>query len=392
MNQTGAEPQNSKDSSSSWRKIPLWLRLFLICLLFLVLISFGIIIYLLGRTGDYKGYTGQIIDTIIISPRSDPSGTPEASLPLKLWGNFGYPDSRQYRLELVDEYGNILEYSLSTLDGYFDFNILPPGSYSLRVYAGDELIASCNLIIQREALISTPQLVRTDENTYLLLVPTDLPAVQLYISIQNGTIGTPPGKQILIELGPKKVEPVQPTPTPTVPTSTQPVPVIINPTVQPSAPKVIVRDNTTSGQIWTSLTAVDLFAERAGNFGVQTILGKNVIAPGSYGAYGFYVYNPESYSIEYILRLSETDGNTPKLPMLYRLKRGTGGSDYIGGSAWKNAQNITLDWTTISPKATAPYTLEWKWDPSNNPLDTAIGTQNSTPSYVLVISITAQEH
>jgi len=391
MNYPGAEPENSKESS--WRKIPLWLRLVLFFLLFLVLISFGIIINLLGRTTDYKGYTGQIIDTIILSPR--PSPVSEYDLPFNLHGSFQYLEAKQYRVELLDASGKALYYTLSDADDIFEFTKLQPGTYTLNLFSGDELIASCTLKVQREALITAPQLVRTEENAYILLIPMDLPTVFLYFSM-DGMAGdnTSAGNQLIIRLGPDPSDPSRPTPTAqaSTVTSTPVPPVIINPAPTPFNPRVIVRDNTTTGQIWTSYTAVDLFAERPGNFGVQTLQGKNVIAPGSYGAYSFTVRNPESLPMEYKLRLTETDGNTPNLPMLYRLKRGTAGSDYIGGSAWQTAQSIALDWTAIAPNATNAYTLEWQWDPSNNTLDTAIGTQTGSPSYVLVITITAQEH
>lgn len=155
-------------------------------------------------------------------------------------------------------------------------------------------------------------------------------------------------------------------------------------------PSLIAGDDLAPGQVWASLTVVDLFAERTGNYGVQTIGSENVIAPGSYGSYVFRVRNPESYPLEYKILLSETDANNPNLPMLYRLKRGSGGTDYVGGSVWKNAQDIAMDWTSIPAGAVSYYTLDWKWDPSDNSVDTAIGTQTGTPNYVLNILITGQ--
>ena len=139
------------------------------------------------------------------------------------------------------------------------------------------------------------------------------------------------------------------------------------------------------------MSTIDLFAERSGNFGVQTIAGKNVIAPGSHGSYLFRVKNPESRPLEYKITLSETDENNPKLPMKYRLKNGTGGTEYIGGDAWRSADSILVDWTNIGAGLVAYYTLEWRWDPANDSTDTAIGTQSGNTAYVLNIIINAQD-
>ena len=76
--------------------------------------------------------------------------------------------------------------------------------------------------------------------------------------------------------------------------------------------------------------------------------------------------------------------------MVYRLKRGNGGIDYIGGSSWKSAGNVALTATQIAPNTTETYTLEWKWNTTNDATDTAIAIQGTRPAYVLNIVITAQ--
>ena len=100
--------------------------------------------------------------------------------------------------------------------------------------------------------------------------------------------------------------------------------------------------------------------------------------------------NPESLPLEYSIQLSETNENTPRLPMVYRLKRGNGGTDYIGGSAWKNAENIALTSAIINAKTNEIYTLDWKWNSTDDAVDTAIAVQSNRPAYILNIIITAQ--
>jgi hypothetical protein len=156
------------------------------------------------------------------------------------------------------------------------------------------------------------------------------------------------------------------------------------------APLFVATDERDPTRFWAALSAVDLFAEREGNHGVQTISGNNVIAPGSYGSFVFRVYNPESLPLEYTIHLLETDQNNPALPMAYRLKRGNGGTDYINGSDWKTADKVALPETTIPPKTAAVYTLDWKWNTVSDAVDTTIATQSTRPMYILNIVITAE--
>jgi hypothetical protein len=155
-------------------------------------------------------------------------------------------------------------------------------------------------------------------------------------------------------------------------------------------PRIVASDDLNPTQIWAHLTAVNLFAERAGNLGVRTIAGQNVISPGSRGVYTFRVKNPETKPLKYTISLSESDENNPRLPMEYRLKQGTGGTNYIGDDTWKSANSISLTWTPIAPGAVSYYTLEWRWVSSDDSTDTAIGMQNGAPVYVLSIIIAAQ--
>jgi hypothetical protein len=86
---------------------------------------------------------------------------------------------------------------------------------------------------------------------------------------------------------------------------------------------------------------VDLFAEREGNHGVQTILGNNVIAPGLTKALCF-AFTTREPAFGIFDSPFGNRPNNPALPMAYRLKRGNGGADYIRGSDWKKDDKVAL--------------------------------------------------
>lgn len=415
-----------------WRKVPGWLRLLVAVLILLVAFSFVTIALLIERTGSYEGYTGQIVDTITIGSAQSAGTQPPQYAQINIRGRVLYQDGTPYRFGQV-ELRSEPRYTITDAEGRFEFLDVTPGAHTISVFRDGVVVASCVIRIQREMLITSTQVVKLKDNTFFVVTPIDLPAIDILLRIEPGSEGL---GILTIVMDPDPLPPVTPEnpagpetpdleepdpgdpenpgtggpedpgtgdPDPGDPEDPGPGPTDPpgggganppgggggNPPVE-TAPNLIAGDDLAPAQVWASLTAVDLFAERAGNVGVQTIGGESVISPGSYGSYVFRVRNPESKPLEYTILLSETDANNPNLPMVYRLKRGSGGADYIGGNGWKSAEDIALDTTSIAAGAVSYYTLDWKWDPANDGVDTAIGMQTGTPVYILNIVITAE--
>lgn len=147
-------------------------------------------------------------------------------------------------------------------------------------------------------------------------------------------------------------------------------------------------------QMWDQDTPATIFTERLGNHGVRTIDGMNVVAPGSNGTFLFAVENPEEYPVEYIISLKHEDENSPSLPMRYRLINDAippdlaREEDFIQGKQWRTAEDTVLQSVWIAPDSARFYTLQWQWDPSDDTVDTAIGTQQGRPLYRLRIYVT----
>jgi hypothetical protein len=155
-------------------------------------------------------------------------------------------------------------------------------------------------------------------------------------------------------------------------------------------PDIKVSDDIFPGQIWTQGTLVDIFGERIGNNGVKTIDGIQVIAPGAKGRYIFKLENPETFDIEYTLFFSESDQNSPRLPMKYRLVAGVSENSYLGGNNWESMENISTGDIPLPAGFVHYYTLEWKWETLNDIIDTAIGRQSGQPFYLLNINVNAK--
>lgn len=146
-------------------------------------------------------------------------------------------------------------------------------------------------------------------------------------------------------------------------------------------------------QLWDQETPAHIFSERLGNQGVRTFDGMNVIAPGSNGTFIFAIENPEAYPVEYSITLSHEDENSPRLPVRYRLINDVippelaREEDFILGKQWRAAEDTVLPSVWLAPDSARFYTLQWQWDPSDNAVDTAIGTQQGHPVYRLRIYV-----
>ena len=91
--------------------------------------------------------------------------------------------------------------------------------------------------------------------------------------------------------------------------------------------------------------------------------GEKVIWPGQSGEYDFVVKNTNNVPIYYSIKLSEE--NKSKINMKYRLKLN---NVYIVGNenTYEPIEKFNLENIKILEDAKSSYTLEWKWEDSDN--------------------------
>jgi len=91
--------------------------------------------------------------------------------------------------------------------------------------------------------------------------------------------------------------------------------------------------------------------------------GEKVIWPGQSGEYDFVVKNTNNVPIYYSIKLSEE--NKSKINMKYRLKLN---NVYIVGNenTYEPIEKFNLENIKIMEDAKSSYTLEWKWEDSDN--------------------------
>lgn len=387
-------------------------RLWFLALLLLLLVSVtsSCIGYILGSTGNISRYTGQIIDTIIISSSHQDSSL-ETYYTVDINGTIQYSDKTPYINGTVELRSEVRRTTTDEL-GRFSFIDVPEGKHTLSLIENDTVLVSKEIVIERSTLITSIEATRLSDGSYVLNVPVNIFKVEVFL-VLNGSelsvaigdfdvVATPspsatptapvdPSSPVSPTAPVEPTMPVTPTPGVTTPVSPEPTP---SPTVAPPVatprPGISVNDDIKPTQKWTQSTAIDIFSERAGNSGVTTIDGKNVIAPGSHGKYLFRIKNEESSSVKYSIVLTDDDENSPKLPMRYRLMKGVYGDGYIGGSDWKKASELSVTDSKLGAGEYTYYTLEWKWDSKDDKEDTAIGTQTGDPVYILEIKISAK--
>lgn len=333
---------NSPDTVARKRR-----RLLLIIFL-LVTVSLCYLSYIVGRTGGGFSYSGKIVDTIILSPGS---GSFHSYL-VNIVGYVLYTDGTPYQYGEVELQSDVM-YATTDQNGYFEFRDVPEGTHTVSVVQNDVVLASCSVTVEKVSYIETAEIIFSGNNSYHILVPLVTISIDLHFVLDEGTI------------------------------------YLAEDTV--SSPQITVSDDGSApAEIWTQSTSVDIFAERPGNSGVNTIDGVNVIAPGSNGKYIFKIQNPDKFPVKFTLTLLEKDENNPELPMKYRLMEGVSGNDYFGGDSWKSAGDISSEAVTLAAGEVNYYTLEWKWDSISDATDTVIGMQTGDPVYILEIVVNAQ--
>lgn len=108
---------------------------------------------------------------------------------------------------------------------------------------------------------------------------------------------------------------------------------------------------------------------------------KKIIAPSDTGQYNFTVQNITKKNIKIDVFLE--DINISKINMKYRLKQD--GKYVIGNeNIWENIEKIKLLQVDLNKNQLTVYTLDWKWEDSQE--DTNIGI-NEAAKYTLQITV-----
>lgn len=98
---------------------------------------------------------------------------------------------------------------------------------------------------------------------------------------------------------------------------------------------------------------------------------EDMIYPGKTGEYIFSIENTNDVNVSIIFQLKDSN-NLYTVPMVYKLSDANG---YICGSenSWVDAEDLQIFHKVINSKNKKTYKLEWKWDGSNDDVDTLVG-------------------
>ena len=382
--------------------------------------------FLLGKSSGFTGYSGQLIDTIILSSARKPDGSDQQASFITITGTVAYTNGEPYRngvLELQSE----PRYTTTDDNGVFYFQNVPVGSHTISIIENGTVLVSRQITLDMKTNSDDITYKEQSSGVYTVEIPVKISTISLALVVKDkgltitdvsksSPISTalPQSSNSQTSTGPQTSDGQQSSTTPrpsaspqasVSPQASASPQVSTSPTVSASpsvpiapsspedtghTPNVEVGDDYKPGQTWTQMSSVDIFAKRQGNTGVQNINGKNVIAPGSKGTYIFKLKNPETYDLLYTITLTEPD-NSLKLPMKYRISKGSSGTDYIGGAGWKNPADIAASNYTLAAGESEYYTIEWKWVSSSDIEDTAIGINSGDKDYILDIIVKVQQ-
>lgn len=115
-------------------------------------------------------------------------------------------------------------------------------------------------------------------------------------------------------------------------------------------------------KIWDSTNTINVF--KNAKFG-----NRNLIAPGSYGAYHFQVQNKTSFPIVY--NLSFLEDNSIHVNLMYRMRK----NDEWIVKKWTKLPDIFFESYRVESSEVDDYVLEWKWFEAPN--DTELGLTSS---------------
>lgn len=225
----------------------------------------------------------------------------------------------------------------------FTFTELEQGAYTLRVTQKGAQPVEATLQIIKTQQVESASLTLKDDGSYELMTAPSASSAVLRLSLGEGTL-----------------------------------------TVELSGEELI---GLKAYQLWERETEVHLFDERLGNKVVSTKDGISIVAPGSGGSFIFVVENPDRFPLECRITLTEEYGGDLKLPMRYRLR-----DDVLRGTEeswgeWLKAEDIIIPSVWVQSGELRYYTLQWMWDPSDNALDTAIGSRSENFDYRLRVNV-----
>lgn len=109
--------------------------------------------------------------------------------------------------------------------------------------------------------------------------------------------------------------------------------------------------------------------------------GEKIIWPGQSGSYTFIIQNTTSQPVYY--KFSMTDKNTEDINMKYRLKMN---NVYVIGTenSYVTIDEMKLDNIYVLKNSQELYTLEWKWEDSNNDSEIA---KDGLATYTIYLDI-----
>ena len=132
--------------------------------------------------------------------------------------------------------------------------------------------------------------------------------------------------------------------------------------VTAAAPGVLTITEKESGKVWDTKQQLDIFDSAHYD-------GK-VIAPGSKGTYSFLVQNQTELAAT--CQISFTEQNPAGAPVRYRLLEN--GNDLLGDSStWLDVSGLEHVARSLTPGEKTEYTLEWKWDTTDDEADKLSG-------------------
>ena len=126
--------------------------------------------------------------------------------------------------------------------------------------------------------------------------------------------------------------------------------------------------------IWDSTNNINVFKNAQFN-------NRNMIAPGSFGAYHFQVQNKTTFGIFYNLAFEED--NFMDVNMLYRLRK----NDKWIVKQWTKLPDIFLETYRIESTKVDDYVLEWKWFDADNDSDLGRASYFSPLEYKMTLRI-----
>ena len=151
--------------------------------------------------------------------------------------------------------------------------------------------------------------------------------------------------------------------------------------VTAATPGVLTITEKESGKVWDTKQQLDIFD--------SAHYGGKVIAPGSKGTYSFLVQNQTELAAT--CQISFTEQNPAGAPIRYRLLEN--GNDMLGNSStWLDVSGLEHVARSLAPGEKTEYTLEWKWDTTDDEADTLIGiAARNGLTYTLNINVIGEQ-